>query len=150
MTSEQFAAVEKWFQLNRLAKSLGPDSYTNEMAAEAFQKVLDLMDQTDADGQFLPDGRVPMPKSADEAAAMALVGEFWLRHNAPDRLKTPPEDVSPEPEIEPTTEPTEPDQKKKFLNMERVGKAGIALAILFGLGALASTVHTRHHTPDSE
>lgn len=30
---------------------------------------------------------VPIPRTADEAAAMAIVGEQWLRQNAPDRLR---------------------------------------------------------------
>lgn len=31
---------------------------------------------------------VPMPQNEDDAAAMAVLGESWLRHNAPHRLKT--------------------------------------------------------------
>lgn len=34
-----------------------------------------------------PKGTVPMPTNEDEAAGMALVGEAWLRANAPHRLK---------------------------------------------------------------
>lgn len=32
-------------------------------------------------------GSIPMPKNEDQAAGMALVGESWLRANAPHRLK---------------------------------------------------------------
>lgn len=32
---------------------------------------------------------VPMPQNADQAALMALIGEAWLRNNAPERLKPP-------------------------------------------------------------
>lgn len=32
-------------------------------------------------------GTVPMPNNADQAAAMALIGERWLRDNAPERLR---------------------------------------------------------------
>lgn len=37
---------------------------------------------------------VPMPKNADQAVAMWLIGEAWVRANAPDRLSplpTPPQ-----------------------------------------------------------
>ncbi len=34
-------------------------------------------------------GVVPMPQNADEAAGMAMLGEAWLRANAPDRLRAP-------------------------------------------------------------
>lgn len=33
--------------------------------------------------------RVPMPTNADQAALMALLGEIWLRDNAPERLRQP-------------------------------------------------------------
>lgn len=34
----------------------------------------------------VPEGFIPMPRNADEAAAMAVLGERWLRDNAPERL----------------------------------------------------------------
>lgn len=34
---------------------------------------------------------VPVPKNEDQAALMALIGENWLRENAPHRLRTPPQ-----------------------------------------------------------
>ena len=34
------------------------------------------------------EGFVPMPRNADEAAAMAVLGDRWLQDNAPERLRT--------------------------------------------------------------
>lgn len=34
---------------------------------------------------------VPVPKNADQAAMMCLLGESWLRDNAPERLKSAPQ-----------------------------------------------------------
>jgi len=41
----------------------------------------------DNDGTPILPGHVKMPTTADEAVAMALLGEAWLKENAPDRLR---------------------------------------------------------------
>lgn len=37
--------------------------------------------------EALPEGHIPMPRNADEAVAMWLLGERWVRDNAPERLR---------------------------------------------------------------
>ena len=53
---------------------------------------------------------VPMPQNADQAAAMALLGERWLRDNAPERLKAT---QAPAPAPVPA-ELGEPDQHQHY------------------------------------
>lgn len=38
-------------------------------------------------GAVPQDGYVRIPQSADEAAMMSLLGESWLKQNAPERLR---------------------------------------------------------------
>lgn len=49
----------------------------------------------DNDGATILPGHVKMPTTADEAAAMALLGEAWLKENAPDRLRPTSPDKPP-------------------------------------------------------
>lgn len=37
-------------------------------------------------GKFVPEGHVQMPTSFEEARGMWLIGERWIRDNAPERL----------------------------------------------------------------
>lgn len=41
--------------------------------------------------------RVPVPQNADQAVLMSLLGEQWLRDNAPDRLRATPASTTSEP-----------------------------------------------------
>lgn len=42
---------------------------------------------TMAQPEAKPGDRVPMPQNEDQAALMCLIGESWLRHNSPHRLR---------------------------------------------------------------
>lgn len=53
-----------------------------------------------AQPQPAPAGSIPVPRNADEAAGMALIGEAWLRHNAPERLRQPAPAVPSDAEID--------------------------------------------------
>jgi len=53
------------------------------------------------DGPPILEGHIKMPANADEAAAMAILGEAWLKENAPDRLRAPPSPSSGGPDEPP-------------------------------------------------
>lgn len=46
-----------------------------------------VMSREQAERRPFPADRIPMPQNADQAVGMWLIGENWVRSNAPERLK---------------------------------------------------------------
>lgn len=65
-------------------------------AADAYRVCADQLRQESTPPAPYPADRVPMPTNSDQAAAMSLLGEAWLRANAPERLRATPPAPAPE------------------------------------------------------
>lgn len=82
------ADVIAWLSTGALADGMTPiDRITFLKMAEMLAPLADC----EVPVQSREPGTIPMPTNADEAVAMVLLGESWLRHNAPERLKQPSE-----------------------------------------------------------